>query len=49
MQQPEYFNDESATFVAWTSFKELLTSGHLAWKGGDFAFLGGDFVFDQGT
>lgn len=40
---------ESVPSVVFKSIKEMVASGTLFWKGGDFSLLGGEFVFEQGA
>lgn len=47
-QKAGYLHGKSALSVTWESVKGMVSSGSLAWKGGDIALLGGEFVFDQG-
>lgn len=39
---------QSTLSITMSSIGEMITSGSLFWKGGDFALLGGEFVFEGG-
>lgn len=48
-KKASYIGDNQSTLsITLSSIGEMITSGSLFWKGGDFALLGGELVFEGG-